>query len=137
MKRVEAASGAKYSAHKETARKYEPIAPVGSSYKPVGKVDIGALRKAPTPTAVAGSSVSSSKPSIPSAPRPTPPYAGSSSVTASYNAPTTGQAPIGAWDDEPSAPAPPPPTAPPPPPASSRPPVITAARPVISVSYLS
>jgi drebrin-like protein len=45
MKRVTDASGAKYSVHKETARKVEPIAPVGTSYKPVGQVDISALRK--------------------------------------------------------------------------------------------
>lgn len=138
MKRVEAASGAKYSAHKETARKFEPIAPVGSSYKPVGKVDIGALRKVPTPGASAGSSVPPPKPSIPSAPRPTPAYAGASGAPASYNAPASGKAPAGAWDDEPSAAAPPPPAAaaPPPPPAASRPPVITSARPVAPVSNL-
>ncbi|KZS94673.1 actin depolymerizing protein [Sistotremastrum niveocremeum HHB9708] len=45
MKRVEEASGSKYSVHKESARKYEPIAPVGTSYTPIGKPDIGALRK--------------------------------------------------------------------------------------------
>ena len=131
MKRVEAASGAKYSAHKETARKFEPIAPVGSSYKPVGKVDIEALRKAPKPGAAASSGVPSPKPSIPFAPRSTPAYAGASSGMG--NVPTSGKAPIGAWDDEPSAPAPAA-TALPPPPASSRPPVITATRPVPSVS---
>jgi phage-related protein len=45
MKRVQSASGANYSFHKETARKFEPIAPVGTSYKPVGAPDIDALRK--------------------------------------------------------------------------------------------
>lgn len=44
MSRVEVASGAKYSIHKEPARKFEPIGPVGTSYTPVGKVDIHALR---------------------------------------------------------------------------------------------
>ena len=45
MSRVEAASGAKYSVHKEPARKFEPIGPVGTNYTPVGKVDINAIRK--------------------------------------------------------------------------------------------
>lgn len=57
MKRVEAASGARYSAHKEQARKFEPIAPVGTSYSPIGRPDINELRRgAPkdviTPTVV-------------------------------------------------------------------------------------
>lgn len=45
MSRVETASGAKYSIHKESARKFEPIGPVGTNYTPVGKVDINAIRK--------------------------------------------------------------------------------------------
>ena len=45
MSRVEAASGSKYSIHKESARKFEPIGPVGTNYTPVGKVDINALRR--------------------------------------------------------------------------------------------
>ncbi|KAI5895857.1 actin depolymerizing protein, partial [Schizophyllum commune H4-8] len=49
MQRVEAASGAKYSSHKEAPRKFEPIAPVGSSYKPVGRPDIAAMKAAPPP----------------------------------------------------------------------------------------
>ncbi|KIJ06493.1 hypothetical protein PAXINDRAFT_103342, partial [Paxillus involutus ATCC 200175] len=49
MKRVEAASGAKYSAHNEQSRKFEPIAPVGSSYTPIGRPDIAAMRKVPPP----------------------------------------------------------------------------------------
>ena len=44
MSRVETASGAKYSTHKEPARKFEPIGPVGTNYTPVGKVDINAIR---------------------------------------------------------------------------------------------
>ena len=49
MKRVEAASGARYTAHKEQARKFEPIAPVGTNYTPVGKVDINELRRSARP----------------------------------------------------------------------------------------
>lgn len=45
MKRVRDASGAKYSVHNESSRRADPIAPVGTNYTPVGKVDIGALRK--------------------------------------------------------------------------------------------
>ena len=45
MSRVEGASGAKYSAHKEQPRQIEPIAPVSTAHTPVGKVDIAALRK--------------------------------------------------------------------------------------------
>ena len=48
MSRVSAASGAKYSIHKEPARKFEPIGPVGTNYTPVGKVDINAIRKEAT-----------------------------------------------------------------------------------------
>lgn len=49
------ASGAKYSIHKEAPRQYVPIAPVGSSYTPVGRVDItqmrqGAPRDVPQPS---------------------------------------------------------------------------------------
>jgi hypothetical protein len=51
MKRVEAASGANYSSHKEPTRKFEPIVPVGTSYTPVGKVDMAALKKTPAPAA--------------------------------------------------------------------------------------
>ena len=51
MNRVEAASGANYSVHKEQPRKFEPIAPVGTNYTPVGKVDIADLRKVPPPAA--------------------------------------------------------------------------------------
>ncbi|KAH9160569.1 hypothetical protein EDB89DRAFT_1862714 [Lactarius sanguifluus] len=64
MSRVESASGAKYSTHNEQARKFEPIAPVGTNYTPVGKVDIASLRSAlATPSAAP-------KPAVPSAPRP-------------------------------------------------------------------
>lgn len=54
MKRVEDSSGARYTAHKEQARKFEPIAPVGTNYTPIGKVNINELRKAaPKPVAAA------------------------------------------------------------------------------------
>ncbi|KAG9313233.1 hypothetical protein JVU11DRAFT_6694 [Chiua virens] len=49
MQRVEAASGARYSAHNEKARKFEPIAPVGTNYTPIGKPDIAAMRRVPPP----------------------------------------------------------------------------------------
>lgn len=127
MKRVEAASGANYSTHKEQARKFEPIAPVGTNYTPIGKVDIGALRKAPTP----GAGVSAPKPATPSAPRPTYGSATSSKPATSFNAVTTGRAPAGAWDDEVPVAA----AAPPPPPAASRPPMITSPRPTPSVGF--
>jgi len=45
MKRVRDASGSKYSVHNEQSRPLEPIAPVGTSYKPIGKVDIAELRR--------------------------------------------------------------------------------------------
>lgn len=47
MSRVAAASGANYSAHNEKARKFEPIAPVGTNYSPIGRPDINAMRKPP------------------------------------------------------------------------------------------
>ena len=45
MKRVEAASGANYSAHKEKPRKFEPITPVGTDYTPIGRPDIDSMRR--------------------------------------------------------------------------------------------
>ncbi|KAI0027139.1 hypothetical protein K488DRAFT_38376, partial [Vararia minispora EC-137] len=53
MSKVESASGAKYSAHKEPARRFEPIAPVGTAYTPVGKVDIAEIRRSAAPPAAA------------------------------------------------------------------------------------
>ena len=53
MSRVEAASGVNYTAKKEAPRRFEPIAPVGTAYKPVGKVDIAALRASAPPPAPA------------------------------------------------------------------------------------
>lgn len=127
MKRVEGASGARYSSHKEQARKFEPIAPVGTNYTPVGKVDIGALRKAPNPGGSSTGTIAT-KPAIPSAPRPN--FGGTTGSSSSYNNPTIGKAPAGAWEDEPAPP-------PPPPPAASRPPAITSNRPTVAVSTSS
>ena len=58
MKRVEDSSGARYTAHKEQPRKFEPIAPVGTNYTPVGKVDISELRKSATKPVAATKPVS-------------------------------------------------------------------------------
>ena len=113
MSRVESASGARYSAHNEQTRKFEPIAPVGTNYTPVGKVDIAALRSA-APSAAPS-------PVVPSAPRPAavtpaasaPPFrsAGFGSTAAASRVPQ------GTWDaPKPTAVAPPPPTASRPPP---------------------
>jgi len=120
MKRVEAASGAKYSSHKEQPRKFEPIAPVGTSYTPVGKVDIGALKKAPPPAA---------KPTLPITSRPTF-GAPSASAGSLYGKSAGTSAPTDAWPEEKKViPA----AQPPPPPASSRPPTLpTTSRPAFS-----
>jgi drebrin-like protein len=121
MSRVESASGSKYSAHKEKAREPDLIAPVGTNYTPVGKVDIAALRKAPTPAAGAP------KPALPGASRPTfgVPPAPSNRVVIGGNAPTD------SW------PAEEPVHSSPTPPASSRPPVISGNRPSPSVCPIS
>lgn len=52
MKRVEAASGANYSAHKEQPQKFEPIAPVGTNYTPIGSVDLNELRRSARPVSL-------------------------------------------------------------------------------------
>ena len=128
MKRIEAASGAKYSAHNEQARKFEPIAPVGSSYTPVGRPDISAMRNAQPPpkNPPSAPSVSTySKPSIPNTPRPV--FRGTSSVQPAG----TGKAPADAWEEEASTTSLPPQL----PPATSRPPALpSASRPAFSVS---
>jgi hypothetical protein len=122
MKRVEAASGAKYSVHRETARKAEPIAPVGSSYKPVGRPDIATMRTA----APAAPPKSAPAPGTANPPRSAASFLGKPAAAAGRV-----QAPADSWDNEPSAPTTkatpasvPPPTqnpVPAPPPASSRP----------------
>lgn len=134
MTRVEAASGAKYSSHKETARRFEPITPVGTSYTPVGKVDIAALRKtpsAPNPSAAV-------KPPAPTAPRPAfgapRPAVGTPSAASLYGRSAAAQnAPEDAWPEEKPAAATPPPA----PPAASRPPVLPSApRPTFSAMVI-
>ncbi|KAF8634657.1 hypothetical protein AX15_000796 [Amanita polypyramis BW_CC] len=113
MSRVEAASGAKYTAQKEAPRTFDPIAPVGTNYKPVGKVDIAALRATPTPP--------------PSAPRPSPGAARSIASAASLYGRSSGSVtpstPVDAWPEEN-------PSQSPTQPAASRSPVLpTNARP--------
>ena len=122
MARVEAASGAHYSAQKEAPHKFEPIAPVGTNYTPVGKVDIAALRKG-------GQGTASAAP--PPAPAATKPVAARSVPPAPGlgKAPVVNKAPADAWADESDS------FAPPPPPAASRPPVVSSApKPAASVS---
>ncbi|KAL0571638.1 actin binding protein [Marasmius crinis-equi] len=148
MKRVEAASGAKYSFQKEAPRKAEPIAPVGTNYKPIGQVDIGALRKQPSNT-ISSAPAATSKPALPAASRPVfggvkpassasakpvlpvatrPVFGGSGGASAGSlygrgggTAASRGSAPEDAWPDEPPKPAAA--SQPPPPPAAARPPV--------------
>ena len=128
MSRVESASGARYSAHHEQARKFEPIAPVGTNYTPVGKVDITAIRSAAAPALP--------KPTVPPAPRPstvTPaaPLSSRRAVqpTAVGSAAAAARAPEDAWD----APRPTVPAAPPAPAAAPRPtPSVVADSPSVS-----
>ncbi|KAI0348788.1 hypothetical protein OH77DRAFT_1371773, partial [Trametes cingulata] len=129
MARVEAASGAHYSAQKEAPRKSEPIAPVGTNYTPVGKVDMAALRKG------AGSSPAAPPPA-PAAAKPPAPAAARAVPLAPSPAPGLGKAPVAnkapadAWPDEADSFAPPPP-----PPAASRPVFGSSTpKPVTSVS---
>lgn len=122
MSRVEAASGAKYSAHKEAPRRSEPIAPVGTNYVPVGRPDIDSLRRVPPAPSSAPSAAAARAPPPPSAPRPT---AAASPATSFGRAPAAGArvaAPEDSWD----APAV---GKPPPPPAAPRPAVVAAPRP--------
>jgi len=126
MSRVESASGARYSAHNEQPRKFEPIAPVGTNYTPVGKVDINALRKAPTPAAKPPAPAATSRPAF--SPSNSKPVASAGSL---YGRTVIGgSAPQDAWPEETPTPIALPP---PPPPAASRPPVLpTASRPAFS-----
>ncbi|THG94438.1 hypothetical protein EW026_g7035 [Hermanssonia centrifuga] len=114
MSRVEAASGAKYSSHKETARKFEPITPVGTNYVPVGKPDMAAIRRTPGPSQPVVAR------SVPMAPSPAAGMGRAPVVNRSA-------APDDAWD------APAPVSKPPPPPAAARPPVVSSIRPAASV----
>ena len=126
MSRVEAASGAKYSAHREAPRRFEPIAPVGTNYVPVGRPDIDAMRRAQpasTPAFSSTPAAAARAPPPPSAPRP---------VMAASSAPSMGRVPVAsaarvpAPDDSWDAPSV---AKPPPPPAATRPPVVSATRP--------
>ncbi|KAF9511348.1 hypothetical protein BS47DRAFT_1377186 [Hydnum rufescens UP504] len=115
MSRVNNASGSKYSVHKEAARPYVPIAPVGTNYTPVGKVDINELRRG-TPRDVVQPVGSSYKPvrgelaSIRSTPATPPP-------SAPRPAPVSDD-----WDNAPESRS-----APPAPPSHTRPPSIPSA----------
>ena len=126
MSRVEAASGAKYSTHKEQPRPFEPIASVGTAYTPVGKVDIAALRKVPPPAAKPTLPSSSSRPTF-SAVKPT--VSAGSVYGRTVN---PGSAPADAWPEEKPS-SPPPAAVPPPPSGASRPPTLpTTSRPAFS-----
>jgi hypothetical protein len=123
MKRIEAASGAKYSTHNEQARRTEPIAPVGTSYTPIGRPDVAAMRKAPAAAPP------------PAAPKPaTGAPRSASSFLSKPTAPPAAvggrnPAPADAWPEEkPTA-------APPPPPAASRPPTLPSAPRPTPVSF--
>lgn len=123
MQRVEAASGARYSAHNEKPRKFEPIAPVGTNYTPIGKPDIAAMRRVPPAPASGASSrppvVAAAKPSIPTASRPV----FGAPVAAPVKTAPPSNVPDDDWGDELPAP-------PAPPPVASRPPAVpTAPRP--------
>ena len=100
MSKVSAASGSKYSAHNEPARKFEPIAPVGTNYTPVGKVDIASLKKAP----VAPKSTVPAptyKPSTPTSTRPTPTF-GAPLQSSGLKTTIGVKAPADAWPEAPS-----------------------------------
>ena len=126
MSKAEAASGAKYSVHKEQARKFEPIAPVGTNYQPVGKVDINELKRAVPPPAGAP------KPAMPSAARPVPGAPATSGRPNFGNAAAAARAPT--WDEPAAAPAPAA-AAPPPPPMAARPPVAAVSRPAATSGF--
>ena len=126
MSRVESASGSKYSAHNETVRKFEPIAPVGTNYTPVGKVDIAAIRSAAGPAPP--------QPPVPSAPRPSaviPAVQGSTVRTTTVgSAAAAARVPTGTWDAPKAAVTATP--LPPPPPTDSRPPPEVATSRLVS-----
>ena len=125
MSRVKAASGVNYTAQKEAPRKFEPIAPVGTNYVPVGRPDIATIRQgaAKPPPAPAAA-----KPAIPTAARPVP--MAPSPAAGLGKAPVANKAPADAWPDESDSFAPPPP-----PPAASRPtPAASFAKPAPAAS---
>lgn len=53
MKRVNDSSGAKYSVHNEKSRPAPAPTPAGTSYTPIGRPDIAAMKRAAPPPAVA------------------------------------------------------------------------------------
>lgn len=61
MQRVNNSSGSKYSFHNEKAKAAAPIAPVGTSYTPIGQPDIQAMRTAAKPPPAASKPVSQAK----------------------------------------------------------------------------
>lgn len=131
MSRIESASGARYSVQREAPRKFEPIAPVGTNYTPIGRPDIAAMRKAATPN-------THSAPAPPPAAVVPPPAARNilrnvplalSPAPGLGKVPVVGRAPADAWPEE--APV----AAPPPPPAANRPPMTSSAtRPVVATT---
>ncbi|EJD08583.1 uncharacterized protein FOMMEDRAFT_117069 [Fomitiporia mediterranea MF3/22] len=121
LKRVADSSGSRYTAHKEQPRKFERIAPVGTNYTPIGKVDIGEIRKSATkpttaakPTQAYTPPTPTAAPPMPSAPRP----------------PISSKPVIPSWGEPATTAAAPPP----PPPMASRPVISTESRPTLSVS---
>jgi hypothetical protein len=134
MSKVSAASGSKYSAHNEPARKFEPIAPTGTSYTPVGRPDIAALRKTPAaaPAAQTLPAPTLNKPSLPAASRPMPKF-GAPMQSAGFRGPRVGgSAPTDAWPEEASAPLKPKPEAVPPVAVAPKPAPLVSAVPVPS-----
>lgn len=130
MSKVKAASGVNYTAQKEAPRKFEPIAPVGTNYTPVGKIDINELRKAQSPsTPKPPPPPSSTRPAFSASNKPTTSAASLYGRPAPPKSTSTGPAPTGAWPEEEKPAA----AVPPPPPASSRPPTLpTTSRPAFS-----
>ncbi|KAI0091405.1 hypothetical protein BDY19DRAFT_885422 [Irpex rosettiformis] len=127
MSRVAASSGARYSAHKEAPRKFEPIAPVGTNYVPIGKPDLDALRRG----AAASTHQAQPPPPPPAAARPVPTaprFQPSAPASTFRTSPVVNRAsaPDDTWGEPPA------PAKFPPPPAAARPPVVSAARPTPS-----
>lgn len=127
MSRVEGASGARYSAHREAPRRFEPITPVGTNYVPVGAPDIAAMRQAGANRNVPTTPVTPVAPAAP--PKPAAPAVRSiplapSSAAGFGRLSTFNRAsdPGNEWDAPVSRPSPPS--------AVTRPPVVAAARPV-------
>ncbi|KAG9019111.1 hypothetical protein FRB90_006425, partial [Tulasnella sp. 427] len=120
LKRVADSSGSKYSVHREPPKRPEPIAAVGSTYKPIGTPNIAAMR-ANAPKDVIGK--------VGTAYTPARTELGNIRAPSQQPPPPTAARPVPAAA---SRPTPQPATAvPPPPPAASRP-VPTASAPATS-----